>query len=165
MSLQWTTRILLFMLLASTQCDALLWTATPRNRYQEPARQNGSASRGIAACTIEIRTDREGIDFDDYVRDVYVSVKKRWIAKMPGSLMKGQQGSNTVEFHILQDGSVPRDSVKMVTGSEKSDFDAASLRAIQEAIPFSRLPEKFSKPFVVVRFAFYYNLPLPPNPH
>ena len=139
------------MLLASSQLGA----------RQQPARQNGSASRGVAASTIQMRTDTEGVDFNEYLRDVYVSVKKRWFAKMPVSLMKGQQGTNTVEFHILQDGSVPKDSVKLVTSSEKSDFDAASLQAIQEATEFNHLPEKFSKAFIEIRFTFYYNLPSP----
>ena len=49
----------------------------------------------------------------------------------------------------------------MVSRSEKKDFDAASLRAIREAAPFEHLPEKFSQPFIVLRFHFYYNLPLP----
>lgn len=163
MSLKWMTRVLSFMLLASTQCHALVWAATPKNNYQEPARQN--VSRGSARASIELRTDTEGVDFNDYLHDTYFAVKKHWFAKMPGSLVKGQQGTNTIEFRILQDGSVPKDSVKMITSSEKSDFDAASLQAIQEAMPFNHLPEKFSKPFIEVRFTFYYNLPGPPTPH
>ena len=102
-----------------------------------------------------------GGEFYSYLRDVYVSVKKRWFANMPPSVEKGQQGTNTFEFHVLQDGSVPKDSLKMVLRSDKSDFDAASLQGIREAVPFSHLPEKLAQPFIVLRFTFYYNLPIP----
>jgi outer membrane biosynthesis protein TonB len=46
----------------------------------------------------------------------------------------------------------------MVRSSEKSDFDAASSQAVREAAPFNHLPQKFSKPFIEVRFTFYYNV-------
>jgi TonB family protein len=163
MSLRWLTRILLLLLLASTQCHALLRDATPKDSY-ESLQQNGPTSRGAAGCSIQMRTDTAGIDFNDYLRVAYLSVKKRWLANLPGSAEKGQQGFNAIEFHVLQDGSVPKDSVKMVTSSEKSDFDSASLQAIQEATPFNHLPEQFAKPFIVLRFTFYYNQPIPRTP-
>jgi hypothetical protein len=94
------------MLLSSNQYHALLGSA-------EPPPQNGSASKGIAGCSIELRTDTECLDFNDYLHHAYFSVKKHWSAEMPGSLAKGQQGSNAIEFHILQNGSVPKDSVKV----------------------------------------------------
>ncbi len=49
----------------------------------------------------------------------------------------------------------------MVLSSGKSDFDASSLQGIREALPFGHLPEKFAQPFIVLRFTFYYNLPIP----
>jgi hypothetical protein len=55
-------------------------------------------------------------------------------------------------------------SLSVIASSNKSDFDAASLHGIQEAAPFKHLPEKFSKPFIVLRFTFYYNVPIPQNP-
>ena len=109
-------------------------------------------------------SDTEGVDFNPYLREVYLSVKKTWFANMPPSIEKGQQGKNIVEFRVLQDGNVPKDSLKMVLSSEKSDFDTASLQGIREAAPFNHLPEKLSQPFIVLRFTFYYNLPVPRNP-
>jgi hypothetical protein len=82
---------------------------------------------------MEMPTDTERVDFNSYLRDVYLSVKKRWLTKLPPSIEKGQQGKNTVEFRVLQDGSVPRDSLKMVLSSEKSDFDSASLQGVRDA--------------------------------
>jgi TonB family protein len=148
----------LFVFMVATQSFALT------NGFESRFQHNGSPSKGFAGCGIELKTDTQGIDFNLYMRDTYLSVKKRWFANMPPSLEKGQQGSNAVELRVLKDGSVPKDSIKMVVSSEKTDFDAASLRAIQEAAPFNHLPEKFSKPFIVLRFTFYYNLPIPRNP-
>jgi hypothetical protein len=63
------------------------------------------------------------VDFNDYLRDLYLSsVKKRWYANMPPSIEKGQQGTNTIEFRDLQDGSVPKDSLRMVENSGEERF-------------------------------------------
>ncbi len=156
------SRISVLALLASMQFYSLESNAAFKNNNDVPQQQNGSVPRGAAG--IEMRTDTEGVDFNSYLRDVYISVKKRWFANMPPSVEKGQQGKNTVEFHVLQDGSVPRDSLKMVLSSEKSDFDSASLQGVREASPFNHLPASFSKPYIVLRFTFYYNLPIPRNP-
>jgi TonB family protein len=56
---------------------------------------------------------------------------------MPPSIEKGQQGTNTIEFRVLQDGSVPKDSLRVVEHSGKSDFDAASLQGVREVMPFN----------------------------
>ena len=124
-----------------------------------PQQSSGSTEKlGQAGSGIEMLTDTEGVDFTSYLREVGVSVKKRWFANMPPSTEKGQQGINKVEFRVLRDGNVPIDSLKMVLSSEKSDFDSASSQAVREAAPFNHLPEKFSKPFIEIRFTFYYNV-------
>jgi TonB family protein len=154
------SRILMLALLASSQFHALD-VAFKSNR---DAQQNGAAFRSTAGCAMQMQTDTEGVDFNSYLRDVYVSVKTRWFANMPPSLEKGQQGKNTVEFRVLRDGSVPKDSLKVMLSSDKSDFDAASLQGVKEAAPFNHLPVAFSKPDIVLRVTFYYNLPIPRNP-
>jgi TonB family protein len=134
------------------------------SQQSNPPQQSNSAPSAHASSAIMMLSDSEGVDFNSYLRDTYLSVKKRWFANMPPSVEKGQQGTNTVEFRVLQDGTVPKDSIKLTVRSEKSDFDAASVEAIEEASPLGHLPEKFSKPFIVLRFMFYYNLPVPQNP-
>jgi TonB family protein len=140
-------------------CDSVKRLESPNAQQQ-----NRSPSMGVAAAAVEVLSDTEGVDFNSYLRDVYVSVKKHWFANMPPSVEIGQQGANTVEFRILKDGNVPTDSMKIIS-SGKSDFDAASLEGIKGAAPFKHLPELFSKPFIVLRFSFYYNLPVPQHPH
>ena len=146
-----------FLILALLNLTPILTAFT----HEAAQQQNGPTSRHTAACTFKMLSETEGVDFDFYLRDLYLSVRKQWFAKMPGSVARGQQGTNTIEFRVLQDGSVPKDSLKMVVSSENSDFDEASLQAVRNAAPFSHLPEKFSKPDIGLRFTFYYNLPLP----
>jgi TonB family protein len=154
----------MFPQLVSQVLVLALLASTPLKNNQNAHQQNGPVSRGSAGCAFEMRTDTEGVDFNYYLRDAYLSVKKHWLAKMPSSLAKGQQGKNIVEFRVMQDGSVPKEFLKMVLSSEKSDFDAASLQGVSDAAPFNHLPEHFSKPYIVLRFTFYYNLPIPTNP-
>ena len=149
-------RLLGLILLASAPFQAIEPSLT-KDVSQAP----GPASVAKAGCTIQLLTDPEGADFNPYLREVYVSVKKRWFANMPPSTEKGEQGMNSIEFRVLKDGNVMKDSLKITAGSGKSDLDAASLQAVREASPFSHLPEKFTQAFVELRFTFYYNLPLP----
>ena len=111
-----------------------------------------------ATSTMELLTQTEGIDFNSYLRGVYLAVKKHWFTNMPASVKAGNRGVVSVEFHIQQDGTVPKESLKIKTSSGKSDLDNASLAGIREAAPFSKLPEGYSQPFIELRFTFYYNL-------
>jgi TonB family protein len=150
--------VIVFTITCSAQFHTLETTEAFDSKAGVPQSNNAVSGVGRVLCTMELLSDAEGVDFNFYLRDVYVSVRKRWYANMPPSIEKGQQGKNTIEFRVLRDGNVPKDSLKMVSSSGKSDFDAASLEALREAPPFGHLPEKFSKPSIVVRFTFFYNL-------
>jgi hypothetical protein len=108
---------------------------------------------------LEMLTDTEGIDFDPYLLTVLLSVRQNWYAVMPPSVESGQQGTNTAEFRVLQDGKVPADFLKLTVHSGKEEFDRASLTAMRASTPFSHLPERFSHPFIALRITFYYNMP------
>jgi hypothetical protein len=150
--------ILILALLASAQLHGV-----DGNVGSEGKNNNNEVSQQHLA--IEMLSDSEGVDFNSYLRDAFYSVKKNWFANMPPSVEKGQQGINTVEMRVLQDGSVPKDFLKMVRSSEKGDFDSASLQGVRDSIPFHNLPDAFSKSYIVLRFTFYYNIPPPKNPH
>jgi TonB family protein len=152
--------VLVIALLAFTQFQAIRITLSHQKK-EVPAQPPKSAPKGTAACTIELLNATDGVDFNPYLRDVYLSVKRRWFAVMPPSVGKGEQGYNTVEFRVSRDGNIAKDSVRMASSSRKADFDAASLEAIREAAPFSHLPEKFSNPYIEFRFSFFYNLSPP----
>jgi TonB family protein len=151
-------RVLVLALLASTQFRMIETAGAYRSKVVPLQASNSVSKAGRAGCTMELLSDTNGVDFNPYLRELYQAVKKRWFANMPPSIEKGQQGKNTVEFRVLRDGNVPGDSVKMVFSSEKSDFDAASMETVHDAAPFNHLPEKFSMPYIVVRFTFFYNL-------
>jgi TonB family protein len=105
-------------------------------------------------------TDVEGVDGLDWKTfgiSLYRSLTKSWIANMPDSVQKGQEGKNSVRFRVLRDGSVPDDSVAVVSASGTSELDEASLKAIHAAAPLGQLPEKFSQPFISMCTVFYYN--------
>jgi TonB family protein len=155
-------RVVVLLFFVSMQFFEPVSYAAPSKRASQ---QSATPAKGTLGGGIEMLTDTEGVDFNSYLRDVYLSIKKRWFANMPASVQIGQQGTNTVEFRILQDGTVPKDSIKLTVRSEKSDLDAASVAGIREAAPLGHLPEKFTKPFIVLRFTFYYNVPIPRNPH
>ena len=108
---------------------------------------------------MQVLSNTDMADFSSYIRDVYRGVKKSWFANMPPSVQKGQQGRNTVQFQIMQDGSIPKDSVKLVSSSGKDDLDSASMQAIREAGPFIHLPDKYPQPSITLRFSFSYNIP------
>jgi TonB family protein len=111
----------------------------------------------LSSFSTEILTDREGVDFTQIVKEVCLSVSHAWFANMPPAVLLGEEGVNTIEFRILRDGGIPKEFVKITHLSGKDILDAASLRAIREAAPVSHLPEKFTQPFIVMRFNFYYN--------
>jgi len=110
-------------------------------------------------CGLEMLTDAEGVDFDTYLRTVYISVRQNWYSVMPPSVETGQQGVNSVEFRVMQNGNIPEDFLKLTDHSGKEDLDRASLTAIRALEPFGHLPEKFSQPFILLRITFYYNTP------
>jgi TonB family protein len=144
--------LLMLAFLALTQFHNIE-TPAPLKRDALPQSPVPKASAGI-----ELLTDPEGVDFNACLRELYLSIRKNWYANMPASVEKGNQGVNSVQFHVLRDGNVPKDSVELLYHSGKSDLDAASLQAIREAAPFGHLPEKFSQPFIALRVTFYYNV-------
>ena len=150
-----TRRLLILVLLVAMPFQVDARGGASGGALQDTASEQ--TSRGGTAG-IELLTPTEGVDFNGYLRNVYVTTKKRWFAKMPASVAKGQKGVNSVEFRILQDGTVPKEFMKFRTALGKADLDEASLAGIREAAPFAKLPKDFTGPFIELRFTFYYNL-------
>jgi len=126
-----------------------------------PAEQSGPSTPtgSQVAAGIQLLTDSKGVDFNDYLRRVYLQVKKSWFVNMPAAVSLGQQGQNVIQFRIIKDGTIPDDTVKLVLASGKEVLDNASLRAVRNAAPFANLPEQYSGPFIELSFTFFYNLP------
>jgi outer membrane biosynthesis protein TonB len=121
----------------------------------------GGHGGGTAGAGITLLTDTEGVDFNDYLRRVYITVKQNWFAVMPPSVQLGDQGVVSLQFKIMRDGSVPDGDPQRVFGSGKEPLDRAAISSIRASNPFPQLPGQFKGPYIELRFTYYYNLPIP----
>ena len=124
--------------------------------------QGGGGGHGSAYAGIQMLTDNEGIDFNDYLHRVYIKVKQNWFAVMPASVSLGDQGVVSLQFRILKNGSVPDGEPVQVFSSGKEPLDRAAFSSIRGSNPFEPLPSRFKAEYILLRFTYYYNLQ-PPN--
>jgi outer membrane biosynthesis protein TonB len=129
------------------------------------AGRGGGGGHGTAGYGVEMLTDTQGVDFNDYLRRVYLTVKQNWFAVMPASVQLGDQGVVSLQFKIMRDGSVPDGDPQRVFGSGKEPLDRAAISSIRASNPFPTLPAQFKGPYIELRFTYYYNLPIPSNPN
>lgn len=122
----------------------------------------GGHGRGSHGAGIEMLTDTEGVDFNDYFRRIYYIVKGNWEAVMPPSVELGEQGVVSLHVKIMRDGSVPDPEPVMLYGSGKEPLDRAAVSSIRASNPFPPLPAQFKGPYIEVRYTYYYNIQ-PPN--
>ncbi len=122
----------------------------------------GGRGRGTARAGVQMLTDTEGIDFNDYLHRVYIKVQQNWYAVMPASVQLGDQGVVSLQFKIMSDGSVPDGEPVQVFSSGKEPLDRAAFSSIRGSNPFQPLPSGFKAPYIELRFTYYYNL-TPPN--
>jgi len=120
----------------------------------------GGRGRGTAGAGVEMLTDDEGVNFQDYLRRVYITVKQNWFAVMPPSVQLGDQGKVSLTFKIARDGSVTAEDPQLVFGSGKEPLDRAAISSIRASNPFPPLPSQFKGPFIELRFTYFYNLPI-----
>lgn len=121
----------------------------------------GGGGRASAGAGIQLLTDTQGVDFNDYLRRVYITVKQNWFSVMPPSVQLGDQGVVSLQFKIMRDGSVPDGDPQRVFGSGKEPLDRAAVSSIRASNPFPQLPPEFKGPYIELRFTYYYNLPIP----
>jgi outer membrane biosynthesis protein TonB len=121
----------------------------------------GGRGRGSAGAGVQMLTDTEGIDFNDYLHRVYIKVKQNWYAVMPASVYLGDQGVVSLRFKIMKDGSVPDDDPAQVFSSGKEPLDRAAFSSIRGSNPFQPLPAGFKAPYIELQFTYYYNTAVP----
>ena len=125
--------------------------------------QGGGGGRGSAAAGIQMLTDTQGVDFNDYLHRVYVKVKQNWFSVMPPSVQLGEQGNLSLRFRIMRDGSVPDGEPLQVYSSGKDPLDRAAFSSIRASNPFPPLPAQFKGPYIELQFTYYYNQIPPTN--
>jgi TonB family protein len=132
-----------------------------RGGSQGAAGGGGHGGKGSHGAGIEMLTDTEGVDFNDYFRRIYYIVKGNWEAVMPPSVSLGEQGVVSLHVKIMRDGSVPDPEPVMVYGSGKEPLDRAAVSSIRASNPFPPLPAQFKGPYIEVRYTYYYNIQPP----
>jgi len=121
----------------------------------------GHSGKGSAGAGIQMLTDPQGVDFNDYLRRIYYIVRGNWYAVMPPSVELGEQGEVSLHVKIMRDGSVPDPEPLMLYGSGKEPLDRAAISSIRASNPFPPLPPQFKGPYIEVRYTYYYNLQPP----
>jgi len=110
--------------------------------------------------TLQVLTPTDGVDFTDYFNRLVASVRRNWYAIIPESARMGDKGVVYLQFRIMTDGSVPSPEPNLIRSSGKEPLDRAALSAINASNPFEPLPPAFKRPYIELRFGFYYNLPV-----
>jgi TonB-like protein len=118
----------------------------------------GSGGGGTAYGGIEMLTPDEGVDFNDYLRRVYVTVKRNWFSVMPGSVELGEKGIVYLTFRINRNGNVPSDEPVIERNSGKEPLDRAAYSSVRASNPFEPLPPQFKGPYIELRYRYYYNI-------
>jgi TonB-like protein len=119
----------------------------------------GGGGHGTAYGGIEMLTPNEGVDFDNYLQRVYVTVKRNWFAVMPGSVELGEKGIVVLTFKIMRNGSVPSAEPVIQRNSGKEPLDRAAYSSVRASNPFEPLPPQFSGPYIELRYTYLYNIP------
>jgi hypothetical protein len=117
----------------------------------------GVGGRGTAQGGIEILSDTEGVDFNDYLRRIYYIVYRNWMVVMPASVQLGDSGKLALVFKIYKDGTVTSDDPRLYFSSGKEPLDRAAVSSIRASNPFPALPQQFKAPFIEMRYTYCYN--------
>jgi outer membrane biosynthesis protein TonB len=118
----------------------------------------GSGGQASAYGAMEMLTPTEGVDFNDYLHRVYITVRRNWFSVMPESVRLGDKGVVSLQFRIMKNGGVPDGEPVRLVGSGKEPLDRAAVSSIRASNPFEPLPPAFSGPYIELRFTYYYNL-------
>jgi TonB family protein len=120
----------------------------------------GGGGQGKVGNGVQILSDTQGVDFNSYLQRLLASVQRNWYAVIPESARMGDRGKVFITFKIQPDGNVPFPDPTLERTSGKEPLDRAAMSAIRASSPFEPLPTAFHGPFLLLRFGFYYNLPI-----
>lgn len=143
---------------AQNSNSAAFSEAMPRPRGGLPP--SGAQGQGLLSAGVQILTPTEGVDFSNYITRLLARVKQNWEAVMPVSAQMGEKGVVILQFHIMKDGDLPGSEPFLVRTSGEASLDGAAHSAITASNPFEQLPPAFTGPYIELRIAFLYNLPL-----
>ncbi len=135
--------------------------ALPATTIQGRAKKHEQPA--FCSLRLEFLNSTEEADFNPFITHLHESIKQNWIATLPNSVQKGEQGLVVVRFTIQKDGTLLDSSPKIVASSRKKSLDKIAIEALRKSAPFDPLPKSFSAPGIELRASFYYNLAPPPR--
>jgi hypothetical protein len=145
------------------QLDNQLGDAISRARNQGGVYSGGAPSPGGGGPGlgqgVAILSDTQGVDFSNYITRLLATLKRNWLYVMPESA-RWDRGIVYTTFQINPDGSVPAPDPTLERTSGKQPLDNAAMSAIHASNPFEPLPSAFHGPYLRLRIAFIYNIPL-----
>lgn len=117
----------------------------------------GGGRRGNYGGGIQILSDTQGVDFNDYLRRIYYIVYRNWVAVMPPSVDLGEQGKLALVFTIYKDGTIAVGDPNVRFTSGKEPLDRAAVSSIRSSSPFPPLPSEFKGPLLQLQYTYCYN--------
>ncbi len=109
---------------------------------------------------VSVLTPTDGVDFSSYIQRLVATVRRNWYAVMPESAYMGEKGIVSITFRINTDGSIPSPDPNLERTSGREPLDNAAMSSIRMSNPFEPLPSEFKRPYIELRFIFFYNLPV-----
>ena len=117
---------------------------------------NLPSSAGQPKASLEIRSDRMGVDFKPYLTQVLAAIRRNWYAVYPEAARLGQSGTVAVEFSIAKQGAVTKVIFSGQSGAKA--LDQSAVAAISASNPFPPLPVEFKGDRIILQMTFLYNV-------
>ena len=122
------------------------------SRDSLPTGKGGNVGGGV-----EVLSDMQGVDFNDYLRRLKMDVYRNWIPLLPEEteppIMK--QGETFIRFTILPDGRIG--NMVLEGSSHDVAIDKAAWGSIVSEGQFPPLPKAFHGPNLELRFHYMVN--------
>jgi hypothetical protein len=109
---------------------------------------------------VQVLSDLEGVNFDDYLRRLVENTRRAWIPLLPEETEPpiSKQGETYIIFTILPDGTLaPPPAMKLEASSHDVALDKAAWGSLISQGQFPPLPSKYHGPGLTLRFHFMVN--------
>jgi hypothetical protein len=117
----------------------------------------GTGKGGNVGGGVEVLSDMQGVDFNDYLRRLKMEIYRNWIPLLPEEteppLLK--QGETYIRFTILPDGRIG--GMTLEGSSHDVAIDKAAWGSIVSEGQFAPLPSQFHGPNLELRFHYMVN--------
>jgi len=139
--------------------DAMRGSRSPGNGADNAPSNPGLARHPGAGGGAEILSDKQGVDFDPWLRRWYFETEHTWDPLIPDEVNPPilKQGQVQIRFKILPNGRIMEGSMVLEGRSGDTALDRAAWGALTGS-NYPPLPREFHGPFIELRAVFMYNL-------